>query len=53
MPEKGPAKHIPVYSAFDDVYYMDAFCLPRMLLKPFNEGLKLLHKELYKTDINL
>ncbi len=49
--QKGPATHIPVFATFNDLMYKDEFVLPRMMIKPFTESLKLLHQQLYKTEL--
>jgi HAD superfamily hydrolase (TIGR01456 family) len=52
-PAKGPDRHIPIYCSLNDITYKDKFQLPRMVNGCFISSLRLLHKELYGTDLQI
>lgn len=46
--------HIPILTALNDLYFMTKdHPLPRMLIKPFNEGLKSVYREFYGKELRI
>ena len=46
--------HIPIMTCLNDLYFStDEHHLPRMLLKPFSEGLKAIYRLIYKNEIKI
>ena len=46
--------HIPILTALNDLYFRTKeHPLPRILIKPFNEGLKSVYKEIYGKELKI
>lgn len=46
--------HIPIITALNDLYMKTkGHTLPRILIKPFNEGLKSVYKEIYGKELDI
>ena len=45
-------KHIPIMTALNDLYMKTkGHTLPRLLIRPFNEGLKSVYREVYGKEL--
>lgn len=46
--------HIPILTALNDLYFRTKYHpLPRVLIRPFNEGLKSVYKQIYGHDLKI